>query len=97
MSAAIQRFSQEQAAQMIKAAGGGLMRYVHGSADVYRQVLKENPDAVDIRVSVARDEDHKIISLIQAYDASGKPIGEALHGGRPCPPCCPKCPGDPPE
>lgn len=89
------RFDQEQAAQMITAAGGGhFTRYVHSSADVYRQVLKENPDAVDIRVSLARTEDHKIISLIQAYDANGKPIGEALHGGRPCPPCCPKCPDD---
>ena len=93
MSEQIQRFSQVEAAKMIERAGAQPVRYIHGSADVYRQILKENPEAVDIRVSLAKDEEGDLSTLIQAYGANGKPIGEALSGHRPCPPCCPKCPG----
>lgn len=94
MSAA-KRIDQERAAEMIEAAGEQTVRYFHGNADVYRQVLENNPEAVDIRVSLAKDEEGEPSALIQAYDANGKPIGVALSGHRPCPPCCPKCPGDP--
>ena len=88
MKEEIQRFSQEQAAQMIDDAGEQPVRYIHGSADVYRQILKENPEAVDIRVSVAQNEDGKAIALVQAYDGGGKPIGEALNNPLRCPPFC---------
>ena len=94
MSAAIQRFDQERAAKMIEAAGQQPVRYIQGSADVYRQILAENPEAVDVRVSLAKDEEGKPSALVQAYDGHGKPIGVSLSGHRPCPPCCPNCPPD---
>ena len=95
MSEAIQRFSQTKAADMIERAGARPIRYIDGIGQISAQLLKENPDAVDTRVSLAVRSDGEIITLIQAYGGNGKPIGEALSGHRPCPPCCPKCPGDP--
>jgi len=97
MTEDIKRFTTEQAAEMIKAAGEQPVRYIHGSAEVYRKVLEENPEAVDIRVSVAElvtadsyrhKEDGTLCALVQAYDADGKPMGMALNNPLPCPPFC---------
>lgn len=94
MNEEMKRYTQEQAAKMMGAAGEQPFRYVHGIGKVVAQALKENPGAVDARVSVAKRDDGKIVTLIQAYDANDKPVGDPIEGRGPCPPCCPKCPGD---